>query len=223
MSERLPANLPSPVSIQPFGESALMLGVGASLPAQRRLWAAWHALREREPRVEWVLGMGNLTGFFDPLAIPAARIESALEAAWQESAGAEGEAGKRVEIPVVYGGEAGPDLAVVAERTGLRRDEVIARHAGAEYIVYCLGFLPGFAYLGGLDPLLACPRRASPRIAVPAGSVAIGGAQTAVYPLASPGGWQLIGHTDAVLFDPYRETPGLLSPGDRVVFVPVTS
>ncbi|AOY02253.1 allophanate hydrolase [Jeongeupia sp. USM3] len=210
-----------PVTIQPFGEAALVLSVGVSLVLQRRLWAAWHALREREPQVEWVLGMGNLTGFFDPLAIAPARVEKAIELAWQGSDGAESEAGKRVEIPVVYGGEAGPDLDAVAEHAGLSASATIECHAAAEYTVYCLGFLPGFAYLGGLDPRLACPRRASPRIAVPAGSVAIGGAQTAVYPLASPGGWQLIGHTDAALFDPYRETPGLLSPGDTVVFVPV--
>ncbi|WP_432724148.1 5-oxoprolinase subunit PxpB [Jeongeupia wiesaeckerbachi] len=206
--------------IQPFGEAALVLSVDVGLATQRRLWAAWHALRSREPQVEWVLGMGNLTGFFDPLALATARIEKAIEVAWQDSDGIETEAGKRVEIPVVYGGDAGPDLAAVAEQAGLTTDEVIERHAGAEYIVYCLGFLPGFAYLGGLDPTIACPRHASPRLWVPAGSVAIGGAQTAVYPLASPGGWQLIGQTDVALFDPYRETPGLLSPGDTVVFVP---
>ncbi|BCL76138.1 hypothetical protein JHS3_18740 [Jeongeupia sp. HS-3] len=206
--------------IQSFGEAALVLSVGTSLAMQRRLWAAWHILHAREPSVEWVLGMGNLSGFFDPLVVSAARIESALEAAWLASDGVESEPGKRVEIPVVYGGEDGPDLAHVAEQAGLSCDEVIDRHAGGDYVVYCLGFLPGFAYLGGLDPALACPRRATPRLSVPAGAVAIGGAQTAVYPLASPGGWQLIGQTDALLFDPYRETPGLLAPGDSVVFVP---
>ncbi|MBM3116722.1 5-oxoprolinase subunit PxpB [Jeongeupia naejangsanensis] len=215
----MPETSPS-VMIQPFGEAALMLSVDVALATQRRLWATWHALCAREPQVEWVLGMGNLTGFFDPLAIATTQLERAIEAAWLDSNGAETEMGKRVEIPVVYGGEAGPDLAVVAEQAGLSCDEVIARHAAGEYVVYCLGFLPGFAYLGGLDPALACPRRASPRLSVPAGSVAIGGAQTAVYPLASPGGWQLIGRTDVKLFDPYRETPGLLSPGDTVVFVP---
>ncbi|HSC81185.1 MAG TPA: carboxyltransferase domain-containing protein, partial [Chitinolyticbacter sp.] len=88
-----------------------------------------------------------------------------------------------------------------------------------EYMVYCLGFLPGFAYLGGLDMRLKVPRRAEPRLRVPAGSVGLAGSQTGVYPLVSPGGWQLIGRSDIQLFDPYRETPGLLSPGDTVRFV----
>jgi KipI family sensor histidine kinase inhibitor len=125
-----------------------------------------------------------------------------------------------MEIPVSYGGEFGPDLADVARHTGLTPERVVEMHAGAEYLVYFLGFAPGFAYLGGLPPELTTPRLTAPRKHVPAGSVAIGGNQTGVYPIASPGGWRIIGHTDAKLFEPGAPDPVLLRMGDRVRFVP---
>ncbi|HZW52205.1 MAG TPA: 5-oxoprolinase subunit PxpB, partial [Rudaea sp.] len=124
-----------------------------------------------------------------------------------------------IEIAVTYGGQCGPDLADVAAHTGLSEEEVVARHGAAEYRVAMLGFTPGFAYLLGLDPALHMPRRATPRTRVPAGSVAIGGAQTGVYPRETPGGWHLIGRTTASLFDPARDPPALLKPGMRVKFV----
>ena len=116
-------------------------------------------------------------------------------------------------LPVCYDGA---DLAHVAELTGLSPEAVVARHRSAEYLVAFVGFAPGFAYLTGGDPVLAVPRRAEPRTKVPAGSVALGGPYTAVYPGESPGGWQLIGRTTAVMFDPRREPPALLRPGMRV-------
>ncbi|WIG55610.1 MAG: Allophanate hydrolase 2 subunit 1 [Rhodanobacteraceae bacterium] len=121
-------------------------------------------------------------------------------------------------IPVCYGGDCGPDIDAIAEHAGLVRDEVIARHAAAEYTVAMLGFAPGFPYLLGLDAALHVPRRATPRTRVPAGSVAIGGAQTGIYPCELPGGWHLIGRTPLALFDPRRDPPCLLAPGDRVRF-----
>lgn len=127
---------------------------------------------------------------------------------------------RTVEIPVRYGGEHGPDLAFVARHAGLAVEDVIARHARAEYTVAMLGFAPGFPYLAGLDPALATPRHPQPRTRVAAGSVGIGGAQAVVYPRESPGGWQIIGRTPLVLFDPARAEPSLLQPGDRVRFVP---
>jgi inhibitor of KinA len=121
-------------------------------------------------------------------------------------------------IPTRYDG---PDLAEVAERTALSPSEVVARHVGRVYTVFMIGFVPGFGFLGELDPALLLPRRSSPRRRVPAGSVAIAGAQTAVYPLDTPGGWHLIGRTDLTLFDPGREPPALLRAGDRVRFEPI--
>lgn len=126
-------------------------------------------------------------------------------------------AGELVELPVLYDG---PDLADVAAQTGLTPDEVVARHSGAEYRVAFGGFLPGFAYLVGLDPRLHVPRRATPRTRVPAGSVAVAGPYSAVYPRASPGGWSLLGTCPALLFDADRDPPALLPPGTRVRFVP---
>jgi KipI family sensor histidine kinase inhibitor len=125
---------------------------------------------------------------------------------------------RHVEIPVCYGGEFGPDLADVATHAGLSAAEAVAVHAGAVYEVHAIGFVPGFAYLGGLPEKLHTPRRATPRRVVPPGSVGIGGNQTGVYPLATPGGWNLIGRTPLCLFDPTRNEPALLRAGDRVRF-----
>lgn len=128
-----------------------------------------------------------------------------------------------VEIPVCYGGEYGPDLDFVAEHNGLSAQEVIAIHSGSTYLVYMLGFLPGFAYMGGMDERIATPRLTSPRAKIPAGSVGIAGGQTGIYPLASPGGWQLIGRTPLRMFAMEGETGKFaLSAGDRVRFVPIT-
>ena len=121
-------------------------------------------------------------------------------------------------VPVCYGGEFGPDLDDLARYARLSVDEVIARHCAPDYRVAMLGFAPGFPYLLGLDPALHAPRRATPRVRVPAGSVAIGGAQTGIYPSELPGGWLLIGRTPLTLFDPAREAPALLAPGQRLRF-----
>lgn len=134
-----------------------------------------------------------------------------------ERAGAASVAARTHEIAVRYDGE---DLPRLAERTGITRDAFIERHTSVEYRVSFVGFQPGFAYLAGLPPELHAPRRASPRPRVPAGSVAIGGEWTGIYPTASPGGWHLLGTTDAVLFDPTADPPARLQPGDVVRFVP---
>lgn len=126
-----------------------------------------------------------------------------------------------IEIPVVYGGDEGRDLAAVAAFAGCSEAEVVARHSARVYRVYMLGFVPGFAYLGRVDPSIAAPRHRVPRERVPVGSVGIAGGQTGVYPVDSPGGWQLIGRTNMVMFDAARPQPSLLQPGDRVRFVPV--
>lgn len=128
---------------------------------------------------------------------------------------------ERVEIPVCYGGELGPDLAFVAEHAEMSPAEVIRLHSGTDYLIYMLGFTPGFPYLGGLDERLATPRLRTPRTRVEAGSVGIANQQTGMYPVASPGGWQLIGRTPLKLFAPERERPFLYRAGDLIRFKPV--
>ena len=156
---------------------------------------------------------------FDPLATDHAEIEGAVRALLVSPQRVL--VPRTIEIPVCYGGEFGPDLADVAEHSGLDPEAVIARHSASSYLVHFLGFAPGFPYLGGMDEALSTPRLAAPRVRVPAGSVAIGGAQTGVYPVATPGGWRLIGRTPLRLFDPGRLPPALLRMGDEVRFVPI--
>lgn len=131
-------------------------------------------------------------------------------------------ASRVVELPVCYGGEHGNDLQEVALRNKLTEEQVIAIHSAAEYLVYMLGFTPGFAYLGGLDKQISTPRREQPRTIIPAGSVGIAGDQTGIYPIESPGGWQLIGRTPVKLFDPGNDNPFLLEAGDKLRFVPIS-
>jgi 5-oxoprolinase (ATP-hydrolysing) subunit B len=203
----------------PLGDSALVCEAAppATIECQRRMWALADATRLWPHVVEVVPGMNNLTIVFDPLQADAAELAQQLETTWKLEVMADvGTA--QIEIPVHYGGADGPDLADLAERLTLSVDEIVKRHTQAEYTVYFLGFQPGFAYMGGLDPTLHAPRRAEPRLEVPAGSVGIGGAQTGIYPAASPGGWQLLGRTDLKLFDPIRNPPTLMQPGDRVRF-----
>lgn len=126
-----------------------------------------------------------------------------------------------MEIPVLYGGEYGPDLSYVAQYHHLSEEEVIKRHCSAEYLIYMLGFTPGFSYMGGMDESIATPRLKTPRVLIPAGSVGIAGKQTGIYPIDSPGGWQLIGRTPVKLYDAQRDTPILLDAGLHVRFIPI--
>jgi KipI family sensor histidine kinase inhibitor len=205
--------------IFPLGDSALVCEAPppATLDCQQRVWAAAAAAHNWPHVLEVVPGMNNLTLVFDPLEADREALAKQLQAAWN-AAGEVPALGREVEIPVQYGGEFGPDLQAVASHTGLSVREVVQRHADGEYVVFFLGFQPGFAYMGGLAPVLHTPRRSSPRLEVPAGSVGIGGEQTGIYPATSPGGWQLIGRTELPLFDPARRPPTLLQPGDRVRF-----
>jgi KipI family sensor histidine kinase inhibitor len=196
------------------GESAWLLELGSTaevLAAQRLVDArAAGELRDLVPGATTLLLLADPDRPLDPRRL-AGIEEEARHAARHD------EPGRTHEIAVRYDG---PDLAELAARAGMAADDLVARHAGAAYRVAVVGFQPGFAYLAGLPPALHAPRRASPRPRVPAGSVAIGGAWTGIYPLASPGGWNLIGSTEAVLFDPSLERPALLEPGDVVRFVP---
>jgi inhibitor of KinA len=168
-------------------------------------------------------GYCTLAVHFDPLQTDLAALEHAIEVEYAaiETVNAIAER-TPIEIPVSYGGDEGPDLLAVARHAGCSEDEVIARHSERIYRVYMLGFVPGFSYMGRVDPSIAAPRHRVPRERVPAGSVGIAGGQTGVYPVESPGGWQLIGRTTTVMFDANRRQPSLLSAGDLVRFVPVS-
>jgi inhibitor of KinA len=160
---------------------------------------------------------------FDPLQTDLAALEGAIADEADAAAVTEtGPARTPIEIGVRYGGVDGPDLDAVAAHAGCTVAEVIERHAARVYRVYMLGFVPGFAYMGRVDAAIATPRHRVPRERVPAGSVGIAGEQTGVYPVASPGGWQLIGRTDCVMFDANRLPASLVGPGDLVRFVPLT-
>ncbi len=212
--------------IVPLGESGwtVVLGDKVSRELHRRVTelAAQIAAARLPGLIEIVPAYAAVTVFFEG---DAAEMWRRLEAL-SHPARSEGTEGCRPErsegagphlhtIPVLYDG---PDLDFVAEQTGLSAAEVIRRHTEPEYLVYLLGFAPGFAYLGDLHPSLVLPRRSSPRTRVPAGSVAIAGAQTAVYPLATPGGWHLLGSTPLRMFDPACDPAALLTAGDRVRF-----
>jgi len=191
------------------------------------------AARERVRRLVWLLQAEPLAAVrnlnpaycsvlvtFDPAHATHAEMSRALTRYLERLETVALPEARRIEIPVCYGGEGGPDLEAVAAHCGLTAAAVIERHAGGDYVVDFLGFTPGFAYLSGLDPRLATPRLETPRRRVPAGSVAIGGSQTGVYSFATPGGWRLIGRTALKLFDPEREPMALVAIGDGVRFVP---
>ncbi len=204
-----------------LGETAVVLELEppVTLATQKRIWRLTQRLGEIPEVVEAIPGMNNITVVLrNPHSVALDAIER-LQRWWEESEALEPES-RAIDIPVVYGKSAGPDLGEVARHAALTEKQVVELHASVDYVVWFLGFQPGFPYLGGLPEQLATPRRDEPRLQVPAGSVGIGGPQTGIYPLASPGGWQLIGHTPLALFDARRDEPVLLRPGDTVRFVP---
>ena len=208
----------------PAGDSALLVELGdqIDLSTNRRLHALANWLRELPGLGEAVPGYAALLVHYDPLHLTYTEVFDLVQRGLSLAAPLASATPRRVEIPVRYGGEEGPDLEFVADHCGLSTDEVIRRHSQVEYVVYFLGFTPGFPYLGGLDGSIATPRLESPRPRIPAGSVGIAANQTGVYPLESPGGWRIIGRTDIPLFNPLHQPPALLAPGDVVRFVPHT-
>lgn len=171
--------------------------------------------------IELVPAYCSLAVHYDPLLIEYQQILSLLHRLAEEIAHIALPAARRLEIPTVYGGEYGPDLSFVANYLGLSEAKVVSMHAAAEYLVYMLGFTPGFPYLGGMDARLAAPRLKNPRTKIPAGSVGIAGGQTGIYPVESPGGWRIIGRTPLALYDPAAENPVLLRAGDVLRFRPI--
>ena len=175
-------------------------------------------LRDTGGWLDVVPGIDSVVARFDILARPVEDARKAIEATLEKGVEPIKYEGQLVEIPVIYGGEAGPDLEELGERTGLSPGEIVRLHAGREYRVEMVGFTPGFAFIGGLDERLRVPRRTEPRQHVPAGSVGIADERTGLYALASPGGWTLIGRTSYPLFDATAEQPFALAPGMRVRF-----
>ena len=210
-------------TIKPAGDSALVISLGEVIDDEvnRRVHAVARAIEKTgfEWLVEVVPAYSTVYVFYDPLRAGYSEVVAAVKPLLQVTS--EEFEGRLLEIPVVYGGEYGPDIEFVAKHSGLSVDDVIEIHSKPVYRVYFLGFLPGFAYLGGMDERIAAPRLERPRLKVPAGSVGIAGKQTGIYPIESPGGWRLIGRTPLRLFNPEKEPPTLLQPGDRVKFVPV--
>ncbi len=198
-----------------------------SLECNKLVHALYYTIlqRVREGRVvgveEVVPAYASLTIFYDPRHIDRNALVKLVEECWNESRSVDVSRILRprlFRIPVVYGGEYGPDLNSVAEHAGLDPEEVIRIHTSRRYVCYMLGFTPGFIYLGDVDDRIAAPRLPSPRTRVPAGSVGIAGKQTGVYGVDSPGGWRLIGRTPLRMFDPKRDPPTPIKPGDLVEF-----
>ncbi|MBX9629265.1 MAG: 5-oxoprolinase subunit PxpB [Burkholderiales bacterium] len=224
------ANTPQ---LHAMGDRALVAEYGRALsvPINARVRAAAeHLLAHPLPGMTDVVpAFAALTVHFDPLLVaahhrtadPVTAMRDALQHALAKAPDLPKRKARTVEIPVCYGGEFGEDLALVAQRSGLSEEDVVQVHSGTEYYVYTLGFLPGFAYLGGLDRRLVTPRLESPRKRVPAGSVGIGGDQTGVYPFETPGGWNLIGRTPIALFRFNEEAHAVIEPGDRVRFLAI--
>ena len=220
--------------VVPLGDRALLIHLGTTIDeaTHRRVRAVSARLASRRVPglMELVPAFASVAVHYDPARVPNdaanggvsrspyVRFAEAIGTALADLGDEPLPPPRTVEIPVRYGGDDGPDLGLVAAAHGLSPEEVVRLHAGATYRVYMLGFAPGFAYMGGLPDSLVTPRRDEPRTAVPAGSVGIGGSQTGIYPLTTPGGWQIIGRTSLSLFDPQRTPPTLLAIGDVVRF-----
>ena len=224
------------ITFHPLGDAAIVIQAGTDISEDihERVKQLFLCIEQHpfDGYVEAVQAFTNVTVFYEHYKVYQSAqlkqraispyewvkdyIENLLEDNWQE-----GNQAKRriVDIPVCYGGELGPDLEEVARINGLTPEEVVRIHTSGTYLVYMIGFAPGFPFLGGLSEKIAAPRRETPRMSIPKGSVGIAGKQTGVYPISTPGGWQLIGQTPLSLFRPNAERPSLLKAGDEVRFV----
>jgi inhibitor of KinA len=207
--------------IVPAGDSAWLVELPERIdPAVngRAIEIAGAVERADLPVTDVVVGYRSVMVYVDPLASRADEVPAALERIAGSPSRAGHAPGGQLDVPVCYEEAYAPDLGEVAAFAGCTADEVIARHLAAEYRVYVVGFVPGFAYMASVDPRIAAPRRASPRVKVPAGSVGIANAQTGIYPASTPGGWNLVGRCPVKPFDPSRAAPFLFRAGDRVRF-----
>jgi inhibitor of KinA len=209
-----------------FGDTAVVITLGDDIDVAThdRVRAVAQVLDAQPPdaMVEYVPAFTTVTVVYDPLATTHDAFTDELRAVLQRAPepGAAAES-RLVEVHVCYGGDFGPDLDFVAAHNDISADDVISIHSEPDYLVYMIGFAPGFPYVGGMSKRIAAPRRDSPRDRIPAGSIAIAGEQTGIYPIETPGGWQLIGRTPLRLFRPDEEDPTLLHTGDRLRFRPI--
>ena len=213
------------IKILTAGDSSLLIEFGNEISPEINQKMKTTVKLMKEQHIEGVVDMipafCSLLINYDPRVISYEELYDRMKALVKVEVKAEAGVKRVFEIPVCYGGEYGPDIENIAEHAGLSVEEVIKIHSSRDYLIYMLGFLPGFTYLGGLDERIHTPRLANPRLKINAGSVGIGGSQTGIYPLDSPGGWQLMGMTPVKTYDPEREVPILMEAGDYIRFVPV--
>ncbi|MDT3425757.1 inhibitor of KinA [Paenibacillus forsythiae] len=221
-------------SLHPLGDSAVSVEFGRSIRAEihKEISAAVQRI-ERDPFPGFIECLPSFTAVTVYYDLAALRIPEPNRTAFghvcsilrdklsRAENGLQIESERVIDIPVCYGGEFGPDLGLVAEWNGLSEEEVVSIHAGGQYLVHAIGFAPGFPYLGGMPGTIAAPRKETPRLRIPAGSVGIAGAQTGIYPIETPGGWQIIGRTPLELFRPDNSPPTLLQGGDTIRFRPI--
>ena len=212
--------------VQPLGDLGIRIEFGLEISRDINQQIRRFCLSLAEARIpgvfEWVPAYTTVAVYYQPWLIRYEALCQRVQQIAGEKTDTDLPDEPLIVIPTVYGGMYGPDLEVVARLHDLRPEEVIGLHTAPEYWICLIGFLPGFPYLGGLSPEIATPRHSTPRLHVPRGSVGIAGAQTGIYPLETPGGWQIIGRTPLVLYDPQRDPPSLLRVGQRVRFVPMT-
>ena len=213
------------IKILTAGDSSILVEFGKVISPEinRKITATVQLMKMQhiEGVVDIIPDFCSLLINYDPRVISYEEITERMQHLLKMDAKMDEGKKKIYEIPVCYGGEFGPDIANIAQHAGLTEEEVIKIHSSRDYLIYMLGFLPGFCYLGGLDERIHTPRLANPRIKISAGSVGIGGSQTGIYPLDSPGGWQLMGMTPVKTYDPDREVPILLEAGDYIRFIPI--
>lgn len=213
------------INILTAGDSSILIEFGKEISPEinRKIKATVQLMKEQhiEGVVDVIPAFCSLLINYDPRVISYDEIRKRMQNLVKVDAKSGEEKKKIYEIPVCYGGEYGPDIENIAANAGLSVEEVIKIHSSRDYLIYMLGFLPGFCYLGGLDERIHTPRLANPRMKINAGSVGIGGSQTGIYPLDSPGGWQLMGMTPVKTYDPDREVPILVEAGDYIRFVPI--
>lgn len=221
-------------TLTPLGDTAIVIELGNEIEMNihKNVQRVFEYFNTNSPQwvIECIPAFTTVTLIYDPLkvsktnqhSLPYQIVSAYISESMKKVGSTHSFVGRTVEIPVCYGGELGPDLRFVADHNKLTDNEVIQIHSSNEYLVYMIGFAPGFPYIGGMSEKIASPRRKSPRLKIPAGSVGIAGSQTGIYPIETPGGWQLIGQTPAKLFQPESESPTLLKAGDTIKFKPIS-